>query len=77
VAVARCEGDDIDLWTGCAYHPKKIAIEKENCDCNMSNPLLRNPKEGQATLDQIGSLPPTAGGTIVSFTNRAGPLMME
>ncbi|KAJ9616633.1 hypothetical protein H2200_000352 [Cladophialophora chaetospira] len=56
VALARCDGDDIDLWTGCAHHPDKIQIEKENCDCNKTNVLIQNPN-GKDSFDEIGRLP--------------------
>ena len=56
VALARCDGDDIDLWTGCAYHPDKIELEKENCNCNKSNVLIQNPN-GKDSFDEIGRLP--------------------
>lgn len=68
VALARCDGDDMNLWTGCHLHPDKIEIEKEICDCNKSEPLYRNP-EKVSTLDNIASLPATAGGQIVSSSS--------
>lgn len=64
VALANCDGNDIDLWTGCAYHPDEIQLEKENCDCNKSNVLIKNPN-GKATLDEIGLLPNKSGQPIV------------
>ncbi|OTB06565.1 hypothetical protein M426DRAFT_112619 [Hypoxylon sp. CI-4A] len=64
VAMARCEGDQIDIWSGCSHHKDWVKIQKEpDCACNASKPLIRNP-ERKSTLDEIGSLPPTAGGTI-------------
>ncbi|KAI1074502.1 hypothetical protein F5B20DRAFT_563530 [Whalleya microplaca] len=74
VAMARCEGDDLDIWSGCYKHPKWVAIQKEpDCACNASKPLIRNPN-GKSTLDEIGSLPPTPGGTI-SFNPTALPTL--
>lgn len=43
VALARCDGANIDIWTGCARHPEQIQLEKENCNCNMSEQLIQNP----------------------------------
>ncbi|KAI0013889.1 hypothetical protein F4779DRAFT_613168 [Xylariaceae sp. FL0662B] len=74
VAMARCEGDDLDIRSGCYKHPKWIAIQKEpDCACNASRPLIRN-STGKSTLDEIGSLPPTPGGTI-SFNPTALPML--
>ncbi|KAI4870511.1 hypothetical protein F4820DRAFT_455309 [Hypoxylon rubiginosum] len=74
VAMARCEGDDVDIWSGCFHHTDWIAIQKEpDCACNASKPLIRNPN-GKSTLDEIGSLPPTPGGTI-SFNPTAIPTL--
>ncbi|XXG98657.1 hypothetical protein Hte_004984 [Hypoxylon texense] len=74
VAMARCEGDDVDIWSGCYRHPDWIAIQKEpDCACNASKPLIRN-SNGKSTLDEIGRLPPTAGGTI-SFNPTAIPTL--
>lgn len=56
VALARCDGADIDLWTGCAYHPDEIELVKENCDCNKTNVLIQNPN-GKDSFDEIGRLP--------------------
>jgi hypothetical protein len=64
VALANCNGTDIDLWTGCAYHPDEVAIEKENCNCNKSNVLIQNPN-GKAVLDEIGLLPNKTGLPVV------------
>ncbi|KAI1375611.1 hypothetical protein F4677DRAFT_446236 [Hypoxylon crocopeplum] len=75
VAIARCEGDDVDIWSGCYHHTDWIAIQKEpDCACNVSRPLIRNPN-GKSTLDEIGSLPPTPGGTI-SFNPTADPTLI-
>lgn len=71
VALARCDGDNIDLWTGCAYHPDEIAIEKENCNCNMSNVLIQNPN-GKGSFDEIGRLPNKTGQAI-TFNPTAVP----
>jgi LPXTG-motif cell wall-anchored protein len=56
VALAKCDGDDGDLWTGCALHPEDIQIQKENCDCNKTNVLIQNPN-GKESFDEIGRLP--------------------
>lgn len=69
--MARCSGENIAKWTGCAHHPKQVALEKENCSCNLTNVLLENPN-GQSSLGEIGSLPTSAGGTI-SFNPTALP----
>ncbi|RYP03483.1 hypothetical protein DL764_005124 [Monosporascus ibericus] len=72
--MARCEGDDLSIWSGCSRHADWIAIEKEpDCACNASRPLIRNPN-GKSSLDEIGSLPPTPGGTI-SFNPTAIPTL--
>jgi hypothetical protein len=63
IALARCNGADIDLWSGCAHHPELIQIEKENCDCNMSNILIQNPN-GKDSFDEIGLLPNATGDPI-------------
>lgn len=63
VALARCDGNDQDIWTGCAYHPEKIQLEKENCDCNMTNQLIQNPN-GKGSFDEIGRLPNGTGDAI-------------
>ncbi|RYP58378.1 hypothetical protein DL770_010444 [Monosporascus sp. CRB-9-2] len=72
--MARCEGDNLSIWSGCPHHADWIAIEKEpNCACNASKPLIRNPN-GKSSLDEIGSLPPTPGGTI-TFNPTAIPTL--
>lgn len=72
VAIARCEGNDIDIWSGCSHHTNWTSIQKEpDCKCNASEPLIRNPRK-QSTLDLVGSLPATPRGTI-SFTATAIP----
>lgn len=71
VALARCSGENISLWTGCAHHPSQVELEKENCSCNLTNVLIEN-TNGQSTLGEIGSLPTSAGGTI-SFNPTALP----
>ncbi len=63
VALARCNGANIDLWTGCAHHPDKIQIEKENCDCNITNQLIQNPNK-KNSFDEIGHLPNVTGQAI-------------
>ena len=63
VALARCDGADIDLWTGCAHHPQYIELEKENCNCNKSNVLIQNPN-GKDSFDEIGLLPNKTGDAI-------------
>ncbi|KAI1137917.1 hypothetical protein F5Y05DRAFT_413865 [Hypoxylon sp. FL0543] len=74
VAMARCEGDDVDIWSGCSKHKSWVSIQKEpDCKCNASDALIRNPN-GKSTLDEIGSLPPTPGGTI-SFNPTAIPTL--
>ncbi|KAI0107168.1 hypothetical protein GGR51DRAFT_516502 [Nemania sp. FL0031] len=72
VALARCEGDDIDLFSGCAHHGNEVEIEHEDCTCNAASALVSNPIKGQPTLNQIGLLPTSAGGTI-SFNPTALP----
>lgn len=71
VAMARCSGENISKWTGCAHHPKQVTLEKENCSCNLTNVLIEN-TNGQSSLGEIGSLPTSAGGTI-SFNPTALP----
>jgi len=83
VALARCDGNNIDLWSGCAYHPDEVAIEKENCNCNMTNVLIQNPN-GKGSFDEIGRLPnktgqaidwnPTAVPTAISTNGSGGGL---
>ena len=63
VALARCDGADVDIWTGCAYHPDEIEIEKENCECNKTNTLIQNPN-GKDSFDEIGRLPNVTGQAI-------------
>lgn len=63
VALARCNGNNEDLWSGCAYHPDVVDIEKENCNCNMSNILVQNPN-GKGSFDEIGRLPNKTGQAI-------------
>lgn len=69
--MARCDGANISLWTGCDHHADQITLEKENCECNTSNVLIKN-TDGLSSLNQIGSLPTSAGGTI-SFNPTALP----
>ncbi|KAI8631727.1 hypothetical protein F5Y19DRAFT_493590 [Xylariaceae sp. FL1651] len=64
VALARCDGDDIDLFSGCGHHKDEIEIKHEDCTCDAASALISNPIHGQPTLNQIGLLPTTAGGTI-------------
>ncbi|KAK8049970.1 hypothetical protein PG994_011700 [Apiospora phragmitis] len=71
VAMARCDGADVDIWSGCAKHPNVTALQKENCDCTASAPLIRNPN-GKTSLDNIASLPQTIMGSI-SFNPTALP----
>lgn len=74
VAMARCEGADVDIWSGCYNHTDWITIHKEpDCKCNASKPLIRN-SNGKSTLDQVGLLPTTPGGTI-SFNPTAIPTL--
>ncbi|KAI1109286.1 hypothetical protein F5Y14DRAFT_39628 [Nemania sp. NC0429] len=72
VALARCDGDDIDLFSGCGHHKADIEIKHEDCTCDAASALISNPASGQPTLNQIGLLPTTAGGTI-SFNPTALP----
>ncbi|KAI1386898.1 uncharacterized protein F4822DRAFT_329010 [Hypoxylon trugodes] len=73
--MARCDGDDIDIWSGCSVHPQWIALQKEpDCKCNASRPLIRN-SNNKASFDQVASLPPTPGGTI-SFDPTAIPTLV-
>ncbi|KAI0971539.1 hypothetical protein F4678DRAFT_461490 [Xylaria arbuscula] len=72
VALARCDGDDIDLFSGCAHHKDEIVIKHEDCTCDAASALISNPASGQPTLNQIALLPTTAGGTI-SFNPTALP----
>ncbi|KAI1429145.1 hypothetical protein F5Y12DRAFT_539640 [Xylaria sp. FL1777] len=72
VALARCDGDDIDLFSGCAHHKDEVVIKHEDCTCNAASALISNPASGQPTLNQIALLPTTAGGTI-SFNPTALP----
>lgn len=71
MAMARCSGENVSLWTGCAHHPRQVTLERENCSCNLTNVLLEN-TNGQSSLGEIGSLPTSAGGTI-SFNPTALP----
>ena len=71
VALARCNGNNIDLWTGCAYHPDEVEIVKENCECNMTNQLIQNPN-GKGSFDEIGRLPNKTGQAI-AFNPTAVP----
>ncbi|KAI1270274.1 hypothetical protein F5Y18DRAFT_9044 [Xylariaceae sp. FL1019] len=64
VALARCDGDDINLFSGCAHHGDEVEIKHENCKCNASEAILSNPIEGAPTLSEVGLLPTSAGGTI-------------
>ncbi|KAI0889446.1 uncharacterized protein GGS22DRAFT_153904 [Annulohypoxylon maeteangense] len=74
VAMARCEGADIDIWSGCYNHTSWIKIQKEpDCKCNASRPLIRN-SNGKSTLDEVGILPTAAGGTI-SYNPTAIPTL--
>ncbi|GAW21060.1 hypothetical protein ANO14919_105730 [Xylariales sp. No.14919] len=72
VALARCDGDDIDLFSGCGHHKDQVVIKHEDCTCDAASALISNPASGQPTLNQIGLLPTTAGGTI-SFNPTALP----
>ncbi|KAI1123741.1 hypothetical protein F5Y10DRAFT_285781 [Nemania abortiva] len=72
VALARCDGDDIDLFSGCAHHGDEVEIKHEDCTCDAASALISNPIKGQPTLNQIGLLPTSAGGTI-SFNPTALP----
>ncbi|KAI1467515.1 uncharacterized protein F4812DRAFT_459620 [Daldinia caldariorum] len=73
VAIARCEGSQVDIWSGCAKHPDWVAIQKEpDCACTASKALIRNPN-GKSSLDEIARLP-TAGSTI-SFNPTAVPTL--
>ena len=72
MALARCDGDDIDLFSGCGHHKDEVVIKHEDCTCDAASALISNPASGQPTLNQIGLLPTTAGGTI-SFNPTALP----
>ncbi|KAI0111615.1 hypothetical protein F4814DRAFT_450290 [Daldinia grandis] len=73
VAIARCEGDDVDIWSGCSRHPKWVEIQKEpDCACNASKPLIRNPN-GKSSLYEIAHLPTT--GSTISFNPTAVPTL--
>lgn len=72
VALARCDGDDIGIFSGCAHHKDEIAINHEDCTCDAASALISNPIKGQPTLNQIALLPTTIGGTI-SFNPTALP----
>lgn len=72
VALARCDGNDIDLFSGCGHHKDEIVIKHEDCTCDAASALISNPASGQPTLNQIALLPTTAGGTI-SFNPTALP----
>lgn len=74
VALARCDGDDIDLFSGCAHHKNEVEIKHEDCTCDSASALISNPAHGQPTLNQIALLPTTAGGTI-SFNPTALPTL--
>ncbi|KAI1107634.1 hypothetical protein F4804DRAFT_349911 [Jackrogersella minutella] len=66
VVIARCEGDDSDIWSRCSADKDWTAISKEpDCTCTASGALIRNPN-GKSSFDPIGSLPLTTGG-IISF----------
>ena len=72
VALARCDGADIDLFSGCGHHKNEAQIKHEDCTCDAASALISNPASGQSTLNQIALLPTTAGGTI-SFNPTALP----
>ncbi|KAF2970241.1 hypothetical protein GQX73_g3308 [Xylaria multiplex] len=72
VALARCDGDDIDLFSGCGHHKDQVVIKHEDCTCEAASALISNPASGQPTLNQIALLPTSAGGTI-SFNPTALP----
>ncbi|TGJ85189.1 hypothetical protein E0Z10_g3587 [Xylaria hypoxylon] len=72
VALARCDGNDIDLFSGCGHHKDQVVIKHEDCTCDAASALISNPASGQPTLNQIGLLPTSAGGTI-SFNPTALP----
>lgn len=72
VALARCDGADIDLFSGCGHHKNETQIKHEDCTCDAASALISNPASGQSTLNQIALLPTTAGGTI-SFNPTALP----
>ena len=72
MALARCDGADIDLFSGCGHHKNETQIKHEDCTCDPASALISNPAHGQPTLNQIALLPPTAGGTI-SFNPTALP----
>ncbi|KAI1809549.1 hypothetical protein GGS20DRAFT_281243 [Poronia punctata] len=74
VALARCDGDDIDLFSGCGHHKNAVKVEHEDCTCDAASALISNPAHGQPTLNQIALLPTTAGGTI-SFNPTALPTL--
>ncbi|KAI0474497.1 hypothetical protein F4859DRAFT_504867 [Xylaria cf. heliscus] len=74
VALARCDGDDIALFSGCAHHKDEVEIKHEDCTCDAASALISNPASGQPTLNQIALLPTTAGGTI-SFNPTALPTL--
>ncbi|KAI0472647.1 hypothetical protein GGR56DRAFT_697167 [Xylariaceae sp. FL0804] len=71
VALARCDGADLALFSGCA-HQDDVVIEHEDCTCDPSSALVSNTVSGASTLAQIALLPTTAGGTI-SFNPTAVP----
>ncbi|KAI2630082.1 hypothetical protein GGS21DRAFT_214136 [Xylaria nigripes] len=71
VALARCDGDNIALFSGCSHHGDEVVIQHEDCTCDAAAALISNPVPGP-TLHQIALLPPTAGGTI-SFNPTALP----
>lgn len=71
VALARCNGKNKEIWTGCAHHPDLIELQKENCNCNMSNQLIENPN-GKGHFDEIGLLP-NATGLPIAFNPTAIP----
>lgn len=76
VSLARCDGKQLDIWAGCGKHDDWISIQPEPaCTCDPNSVILRNARQ-QSTLDDIASLPLTAGGTI-SFNPTALPTRFQ
>ncbi|KAH9903582.1 hypothetical protein F4778DRAFT_734733 [Xylariomycetidae sp. FL2044] len=76
VALARCNGDDISLYSGCAHHMNETLIKHEDCKCDAEKAIIVNEIPSVSTLSQVALLPPTAGG-IISFNPNSPPTALS